>query len=103
MATSSKGGTRKSRQNATIRLPAELGMEGMRDLYAQLLACVDSAAPVTLEAGEVQRVHGAALQLFCSFFRDRGRAGRETRWNQPTDALRSAAALLGLTELIQLT
>lgn len=102
MGTSSKSGNRKSRQAAAIRLPAELGMDGMRELHAQLLASVDSSAAVTLEAGDVQRVHGAALQLFCSFFRDRGRAGRETRWNQPTDALRSAAALLGLTELIQL-
>lgn len=99
---SGKNGTRKSRQNATIRLHPELGMDGMRELHAQLLAAAENTAPVTLEAGEVQRVHGAALQLFCSFFRDRGRAGRETRWNQPTDALRSAAALLGLTELIQL-
>lgn len=103
MGTTSKGGTRKSRQSATIELPAELGMDGMRELYAQLLASVENASAVTLEAGEVQRVHGATLQLFCSFFRDRGRAGRETRWNQPTDALRSAAALLGLTELIQLS
>lgn len=102
MGHSSRNGTRKSRQNATIRLPAELGMDGMRELHTQLLAAAETAAPVTLEADDVQRVHGAALQLFCSFFRDRGRAGRETRWNQPTDALRSAAALLGLTELIQL-
>ena len=102
MATSNRRGTRKSRQNASIRLPAELGMDGMRDLHAQLLAAVESSAPVTIEAAEVQRVHGAALQLFCCLFRDRARAGRETRWNQPTDALRSAAALLGLTELIQL-
>ncbi|MEQ1439307.1 STAS domain-containing protein [Fontimonas sp. SYSU GA230001] len=102
MGTSSKAGSRKSRHNPTIRLAAELGMDGMRDLHAQLLGCWESAGTVTLEAAEVQRVHGAALQLFCSFFRDRGRAGRETRWHQPTDALRSAAALLGLTELIQL-
>ncbi|MFA5940079.1 MAG: STAS domain-containing protein [Sinimarinibacterium sp.] len=103
MATTSRSGARKSRQSATIKLPAELGMDGMGELHAQLLASVDSASAVTLDAGEVQRLHGAALQLFCSFFRDRGRAGRETRWNQPTDALRSAAALLGLTELIQLS
>lgn len=85
-----------------IELPAELGIEGAAELYRQLLEQVDAPTPVVLDAHDVARVHTAALQLFCMFCRDRRQAGRETRWQQPSEALRSAAALLGVTTLLQL-
>ncbi len=85
-----------------VRLPPDLGIEGASQLYGQLLAHVDSDAPVVLDASQVSRIHTAALQLFCMFCQDRRNAGHETHWTHPTEALKSAAALLGVTTLLQL-
>jgi len=86
----------------TLTLPAELGIDAAGSLYRDLLAQVDQPSTVTLDAREVARIHTAALQLFCMFCQDRRAAGRETRWQQPSETLRSAAALLGMTTLLQL-
>lgn len=91
-----------SRSSDTIRLPADLGIEHASALQETLLAQSGSAKPVTLDASDIQRIHTAALQLFCMFCSDRRRAGRETHWREPSAALRSAAALLGATTLLAL-
>lgn len=88
------------RSSSPLRLPAELGVDQADSLKQLLLKTVDHAQPVTLDASEVQRIHTAALQLFCMFCRDRRAVGREVRWHQPSAALRSAAALLGATTLL---
>lgn len=88
---------------ARIPLGTELGIEEASALHRQLLGAVDEPRPVELQAREVRAVHTAALELFCLFCRDRRAAGRETRWDQPSEALRSAAALLGMTSLLALS
>lgn len=85
-----------------VHLPAELGIENASVTYEQLLSHVDDDRPVVLDASDVARVHTAALQLFCMFCQDRRNVGRETRWSQPSVALKNAAALLGVTTLLQL-
>ncbi|MDP9140462.1 MAG: STAS domain-containing protein [Pseudomonadota bacterium] len=86
-----------------VHLPAELGIENASVTYEQLLSHVDDEQTVVLDAADVARVHTAALQLFCMFCQDRRNTGRETRWLHPSEALRSAAALLGVTTLLQLS
>jgi anti-anti-sigma regulatory factor len=86
----------------TINLPAELGIEQAADWRTRLLMCVDEPGPVTLDARDVAQIHSAALQLFCMFCNDRRSAGHDTRWREPSAALRSAAGLLGVTTLLQL-
>lgn len=87
---------------ARISLGAELGIEEASALHRQLLGAVDEPRPVELQAREVRAVHTAALELFCLFCRDRRAAGRETRWEEPSETLRSAAALLGMNSLLGL-
>lgn len=86
----------------TVVLPAELGIEKAAAWRSRLLQAVDSEGAVTLDARDVAQVHTAALQLFCMFCQDRRRAGRDTRWQEPSEALRAAAQLLGVTTLLQL-
>ena len=88
--------------SAPLHLPADLGIENAMELKGALLSRLDDEAPVVLDAADVARVHTAALQLFCMFCRDRRSAGRETRWQRPSAALRNAAALLSVTTLLQL-
>lgn len=89
-------------EEATVTLPAELGIEQAAAWRDRLLKHVDDAGVVTLDGRDVSQIHTAALQLFCMFCHDRRTAGRDTRWKQPSEALRSAAALLGVTTLLQL-
>lgn len=89
--------------SAVIRLPAELGIEAATELHRELVAHVEDPAPVVLEAEEVARIHTAALQLFCLFCRDRRDQGRVTDWRAPSNALRAAAALLGVTTLLNMS
>jgi ABC-type transporter Mla MlaB component len=87
---------------ATIKLPAELGIEGASDLHRELVAHVDDTVPVVLDAADVSRIHTAALQLFCLFLRDRQNGGRETHWQAPSIALKNAAVLLGVARMLNL-
>lgn len=95
---------KKSRsQIQPIQLGSDLGIDHTPTLQAQLLERLDQADPVQLEAGEVARIHTAALQLFCLFCRDRRGAGLGVEFLKPSDSLRKAAALLGATTLLQLS
>jgi ABC-type transporter Mla MlaB component len=91
-----------SKPTNTLKLPAELGIEAAPALQRALLEQLDREGPVVLDARDIARVHSAALQLFCMFCRDRRAAGRDTHWHEPSEVLRSAAALLGVTTLLQL-
>jgi anti-anti-sigma regulatory factor len=88
---------------AVIPLPAELGIEAASELHRELIAHVDDPAPVVLDAAEVARIHTAALQLFCLFCRDRRAQGYRTDWRAPSNAMRAAAALLGVTTLLNMS
>ncbi|MGH8270016.1 MAG: STAS domain-containing protein, partial [Steroidobacteraceae bacterium] len=54
------------------------------------------------DASALQRIDTAALQLLAAFVRDRRTAGRAVDWRGGTAALESAAALLGLKDMLEL-
>ena len=89
--------------SAVIQLPADIGIEAASELHRELVARVDDPTPVVLEAGEVARIHTAALQLFCLFCRDRRAQGRTTEWRSTSNAMRAAATLLGVTTLLSMS
>ena len=85
-----------------IKLPAELGIEEASGLRQTLMKDAGDTRSVILDASEIQRIHAAALQLFCMFCKDRRKAGRDVSWREPSAVLRGAAALLGATTLLSL-
>jgi ABC-type transporter Mla MlaB component len=105
--TDSSGGADKSaparRHRAKVlRLGPDLGIEHAAGLKAQLGRLLEEPGKVALAGAEVERVHTAALQLFCLFCCDRRAAGREVEFQRPSPALRSAAALLGASTLLRI-
>jgi len=86
----------------SLRLPAQLGIESVAALKTSLQPLLAQPQPVVLEADEVERVHTAALQLFCLFCRDRRAEGREVEFARPSATLRSAAELLGTASLLRI-
>jgi ABC-type transporter Mla MlaB component len=88
--------------SAALRLPAQLGIESVAALKADLQPLLGQPGTVVLEADEVERVHTAAMQLFCLFCRDRRAEGREVEFARPSATLRSAAELLGTASLLRI-
>jgi len=101
------GGTVKTspvrrKRGKTLRLGSDLGIERAAELKARLGHLIQESGKVTLAAADVERVHSAALQLFCLFCRDRRAEGREVEFLRPSPTLRSAAALLGASTLLRI-
>ena len=80
----------------TVSLGEDLGIEASTELKERLAAHLDDPA-VALDGGAVRRVHTAALQVLCAFFRSRAQLDRRTELVACSDALRDAARLLGLS------
>lgn len=81
----------------TVELSPEWGIEASESLKSVLAAHLDAADELVLAAPQAGRVHSASLQLLLAFVRTRRAAGRATRISPCADALRDAAASLGLS------
>ncbi len=79
----------------TVPLGEDLGIEASAELKERLAEHLDAPALV-LDGGAVRRVHTAALQVLCAFFRSRSEQGHRTELAGCSDTLRDAARLLGL-------
>ncbi len=86
----------------TVSLGEDLGIEASAELKERLSAHLD-ASELSLDGSAVRRVHTAAMQVLCAFFRSRRDLGRSTELSGCSDALRDAARLLGLSAQLGLT
>lgn len=85
-----------------LKLARDLGIDHVAGLRDELANRLGEAGTVKIDASDVERIHTAALQLFCLFCRDRRRDGHDVEFLHPSESLRNAAALLGATTLLQL-
>ena len=84
-----------------LALPAQLDIAAVGELKPRLDAALAAGASLTLDAGAVAHVDAAGLQLLVAFQRARSSSGgAHAGWRKPSDALREAAALLGLDEAL---
>ncbi len=81
---------------SAVPLGDDLGIEAATDLKQHLAPHVAQPGPLVLDAGTVQRVHTASLQVLCSFVRQREQAGLATDFSAVSQSFRDAARLLGL-------
>jgi anti-anti-sigma regulatory factor len=96
--TSDKTGGASARQ---LVLPADCRLAAGPGLRAALLEALALPASA-LDAGAVERVDTAALQLLAAFRRDAAARGHDTRWLGASAALHEAAGLLGLERILDL-
>lgn len=87
---------RSKKTDPTVVLSAEPSIRDVADLHRRLCERLAEPGPVTIDAAAVARVDIAVLQVLAAFVRDRRAGERETRWREPSAALRDAAALVGL-------
>ncbi len=88
---------------SAVPLGDDLGIEAATDLKQHLAPHVAQAGSLALDAGAVQRVHTASLQVLCSFVRQREQAGLRTDFSAVSQSFRDAARLLGLGPQLGLT
>jgi ABC-type transporter Mla MlaB component len=67
-----------------------------------LCAHLQTPECVLLDAGNVERIDTAALQLLCAFVRDRTACGFKVQWQACSAAVQEAANLLDLRTLLGL-
>lgn len=93
----------KAVKSGVLALNAECTLAEAEALKTGLAALLDEPATVTLDAGAVQRVDTAALQLLAAFVRDRRLGGLATHWRACSPAMESAARLLGMDAMLSLS
>ena len=68
----------------------------------QCLEALDTKRKIVLKASELERVDTAALQVMAALFQDAKVQQQTVECQAPSDVLCQSAALLGLTDLLQL-
>ncbi len=77
-----------------------LDVSSARALYHTLNSVLATATPLALDAGRVERIDTAALQLLATFCHRARADGLRLRWHAASAAFRDAAALLGVDDTL---
>ena len=85
----------------TLALPAECLIGNAASLRESLLN-VAANGEVTLDAGAVQRIDTACLQILAAFVRERHAAQHPVAWSEVPDSFTDRARLLDLEVLLAL-
>ena len=72
------------------------------ELFGHLKKALEEKHVVEVEGAQIERIDGAVLQLFAAFFREAKQQDIQVGWKTTSEALCSAARLLGLTEVLEL-
>ncbi|MEO7053025.1 MAG: STAS domain-containing protein [Rhodanobacter sp.] len=86
---------------AEVQLPADCRLAAQLALKAQLQAVLHHGE-IMLDAGRVERIDTAALQLLVLFRRELEGQGGKLRWRGVNPVMSEAASLLGLEQLLNL-
>ena len=92
-------GEQTSKRPADLVLSATLDMGAVETLHPALDAIVRANRSVIIDAREVERVHGGAVQMLWAFQRHLEARGLHCRWRAPSDRFCLAWKQLGLPEL----
>lgn len=85
-----------------LRLPSQCVIRDAGQLQALLVAQLEQGMPVRLDAGQVERIDTAGLQLLVAFVRDRRKRARAVTWHRCSESLTRAASMLGLSADLEL-
>lgn len=77
-----------------------LGVAQARALHAQLNPLLTQSKPLVLDAGEVEQVDTAAMQILTSFCQQLRAQGAVMRWCAVSPQIQQAGRLLGLTSFL---
>ncbi|RJQ47225.1 MAG: STAS domain-containing protein [Gammaproteobacteria bacterium] len=93
---SSKRIPRKKAAQTLVRCGESLDISCARELHQELSKALGKALPVMIDAGRVERVDTAALQLFAAFWLQARLRKLPVQWSNPSEALCRSARLQSL-------
>ncbi|MBI3562448.1 MAG: STAS domain-containing protein [Gammaproteobacteria bacterium] len=70
--------------------------------YTQLADALNSHEPLALNAGQLNRIDGAGLQLLTALFREAHAHAVEVKWEATSAPLITAAKILGVSAVLKL-
>jgi ABC-type transporter Mla MlaB component len=91
----SGGGSKK------LRLDVQCTIAQASAVKARLARVLGHPGTVTLDAGSVERIDTACLQLLAAFVRDRRAANRPVAWSKASSEVLECARLLGLSAVLE--
>ena len=77
-------------------------ISSVSELYQKLNEVLEDDGAVTLNAGAIERIDTAALQMFACFMQEIIKRNRDVSWKAPSEALRRSADFLGMTQVLKL-
>lgn len=86
----------------TLKLPKQLIINHVEDLYAQFNDLMESGDEVVIDIGDVEKADTACLQLLCVVQKNLVSVGQQIKWQGQSDALISNAKLIGVNEFLNL-
>jgi ABC-type transporter Mla MlaB component len=86
----------------TIVLSAVCTVKDGEALKGELLRHIGEPASVAIDAGSVERIDTAAMQLLCAFVRDRTDRSLQVTWRSVSQSVSEAARLLGVGSMLAL-
>jgi anti-anti-sigma regulatory factor len=85
---------------APLQLDSRLTIAQAADLHRSLAGRLADGGPVVLDGSRVEEIDTAMLQLLASLWRTARERGIPCAWQTASDALRHAAALIGVAEAL---
>ena len=85
-----------------FKLPAQLIINHVEDLYLQLTKLLNSGESVVLDISDVQKADTAGLQLLCVVQRNLNDIGNNIVWQGQSSALTDTAKIIGVDGFLQL-
>lgn len=73
------------------------------ELKNDMLALINDNDEIDIDASNVERIDGSAIQLLCALFVYAKENNLMIHWVNPSEALMSAAELLGVKQILELT
>lgn len=86
----------------TLKLPKQLIINHVEDLYAQFNDLMESGDEVIIDISDVEKADTACLQLLCVVQKNLISVGHKISWQGRSEALTSNAKLIGVSEFLNL-
>jgi anti-anti-sigma regulatory factor len=86
-----------------VVLEAALGIADARALHEKLGAVLAAATPVVMDAGRVERLDAAVMQVLTGFCRAAHERRLSLSWQNPSPIFQQAVRLLGLESIFEMT
>lgn len=96
-------GKAKELAQSSMECEAYLDIASVGELHARLTSLITTKQAVTIDVSKVERIDTAALQTLSAFVKAAHENNIPFTWyEQPSQAFRNAAKLLGLTGILSL-